>query len=174
MTGRYLESDPAGLAGGANTYSYALNSPTRHSDPLGLWVKKCARKLGGPTEPPMSPLSFNPLRHDYLVVSGTVYSFQSGGSDWWDMLLSQGRIDDNEVTNGLCVMICDDDGFDRFLRNAVDEIGAPTYCVGAYPGTPEYKAGARNCQTWANDVIRVARRNYLETFSGSCPRCFGN
>jgi RHS repeat-associated protein len=34
--GRYVESDPIGLRGGANPYTYALNSPINYGDPLGL------------------------------------------------------------------------------------------------------------------------------------------
>ncbi|MBT8438435.1 MAG: RHS repeat-associated core domain-containing protein, partial [Gammaproteobacteria bacterium] len=37
-TGRYMTSDPVGLSGGLNTYSYALNNPLYWSDPLGLDV----------------------------------------------------------------------------------------------------------------------------------------
>jgi RHS repeat-associated protein len=38
MVGRYITSDPIGIQGGINTYTYALNQPVRYADPSGLQV----------------------------------------------------------------------------------------------------------------------------------------
>jgi RHS repeat-associated protein len=164
VIGRYIESDPIGLDGGINTYAYAQINPVLLTDPFGLWVTRCSRELGDRGKPATS--QNNLLRHEYLNVSGQILSFQAGDNMSW----SKGRIDNNEDQIKGCRTVCWDNAFDKYVLEAANEVGAPTYCLLAYPGTLPHMLGARNCQTWDDEVLAIAKEKYLS--HEKCPACF--
>jgi RHS repeat-associated protein len=173
QTGMYVESDPIGLRGGNySTYGYADENPVSFSDPMGLYVKLCSRWVGNPKNKATSRL--NPIRHDYLDVSGQFIGFYSapGANPAWGSGVVAGQ---NEQDGGRCSPLCNDDKFDAYVMAAAQEIGAPTYCAIAsaefgLSGLAAEAAGARNCQSWARDVIAKAKQNYLA--HENCPTCF--
>jgi RHS repeat-associated protein len=171
--GRYVESDPIGLGGGNySTYGYADENPVSGIDPMGLWVKICARWTGKSTNSATSRL--NPTRHDYLNVSGQFIGFYSapGANPAWGRGIVAGQ---DEQDGGRCSPLCNDDKFDAYVLAAAKEIGPPTYCAIAsaefgLSGLAAEAAGARNCQSWARDVLAKAKQNYLA--HENCPMCF--
>lgn len=77
-TGRYTQSDPIGLAGGINTYSYVNGQPTRYSDPLGLWSPDAHNDLINGAFPGLSPNLLAKIRDGSAAVDALTNQFGDG------------------------------------------------------------------------------------------------
>ena len=83
IQGRFTQSDPIGLDGGANRFGYADSSPLTKTDPLGLATYMCTQPLhalGAAGRLLYSPGS-NPLYHQFIGVIRPDGSVITGGQD---------------------------------------------------------------------------------------------
>jgi RHS repeat-associated protein len=68
--GRYITSDPIGLDGGLNTYSYVTNNPLRYTDPRGLASELALGScVGGPNPICIGAVVVNACK--WLAIGGT-------------------------------------------------------------------------------------------------------
>jgi len=164
-TGRWLNRDPIGEAGGINLYGFVVNDPLNRFDPFGLsyfayrpldsTVGKLIGVTGGKLDDNLNTMA----AHEQLF-------FEDSKSPE-----NLGFFDDNQVRSdksSLKYKAGDDTGWnDCVMRKAVANVKPSSYCLLGKPGKTE----KYNCQDWADAVRAEYRRLMKDTkvVAACCP-----
>jgi len=143
--GRYITSDPIGLAGGSfSTYAYANGNPVLNIDPFGL-AYFASRPLAGLTW--LGPLSQNPVDDFFNTeISHEQLFFEDRKSP-----SNIGFFDDAKLKEER-----NPTGYRRKAEHYDDCIMRKA--VASAPPPPSYCLIGRNCQTWADLVRKEYKR----------------
>ena len=156
-TGRFIQSDPIGLAGGLNTYAYVYGDPLRFSDPKGLDTYICTRPLRG-----SGGLTPGPAFHQYVctwndytgqIVCGSITP--TGGIFGSPSRLT-GPNDDDVYDPTRCRLVAPpNDCLETCIAGRLRG-NLPEYDVRANVGRG--RPDAQECQTFSNNVLSSCRQ----------------
>lgn len=156
--GRYSQSDPIGLKGGLNTYSYVSARPLWLTDPFGLKSRVCCRGI---------PATGDVAGHCYIETDNNgrrTYGLFGGPGTGMAPGIGQTFYDRLFDTGGSCGDWNEDCGTDDCAKNA----------AGNYPNPSSYDLAGPNSNTFASSIaaqckLKIPQHGYWTPGWGDAP-----
>ncbi len=142
--GRYVQSDPIGLAGGINTYAYVGANPLKWTDPTGLKSRVCCRDIPG--------IGVFGFRHCYVETLGrsgstTTFGLIGGSLSGQPSFTGSIFINNGFDVGGVCGEWVDECTTDQCVKDESD----------FYPNPSQYLYTGPNSNTFAGTIARKCR-----------------
>ena len=143
LTGKYIESDPIGLGGGVNTYSYADDGPVGTYDRFGLDTAMCTRNLKfGPLPLPRG----GPFFHQYVCVGNATTGYTCRGlGPTGNVFNSPGKLESEAYKLQACQTVLPENACVESCIKKTFNNPPPNYSVDLSHG--------QNCQTYADSSV---------------------
>jgi RHS repeat-associated protein len=151
-TGRYLEPDPMGLAGGWNRYAYAGGNPLQAVDPLGLIL--FAFDGTGNTDPARAPDTLSNVARLYSLYDASQRHYMNGvGIPLPDQGIGGGRLDVLDAGSARHRV-------DRMLERLNDDVQRSAAGARIQVDVIGFSRGAAMARDFANTVAQRIRSGH--------------